>query len=104
MAEGDVQCSRCGRPFDKEERVALISGRVMGDDYTDCYFWCGTCGVYTVRLYRDAFCGEETARDSGPISREEGDRRLELIRSCAHPHNERYRCEAHQECFGGRLD
>jgi hypothetical protein len=76
----------------------------MGDDYTDCYYRRGTCGVYTVRLYRDAFAGEETARDSGPVSREEGDRRLELIRSCAHPDNARCRCEAHWAYFRGRLD
>jgi hypothetical protein len=104
MAEGDVRCRRCGKPFVKEEHVALIAGRVMGDECTDCYYWCGTCGVYTVRLYRDVFCGEETAHDSEPISREEGDRRLELIRSCAHPNDERCQCEAHREYFGGWLD
>ena len=37
MAEGAVRCSRCGRPFEKEERVAGISGRFMGDECTDCY-------------------------------------------------------------------
>jgi hypothetical protein len=104
MAEGDIRCSRCGRPFEKEERVALISGRVMGDGYTDCYYWCGTCGVYTARLYHDVFCGEETARDSTPISKEEGDRRIASIRRCADPHDERCRCKAHQEYFGGSLD
>lgn len=61
--------------------MALISGRVMGDECTDCYYWCGTCGAYTLRLYRDVFAGEETVRDSEPSSKAEGDRGLELIRS-----------------------
>mgnify|MGYP001611680854 CR=1 FL=1 len=104
MAESDVQCSRCGRPFEKADRVACISGRVMGDECTDCYYWCGTCGVYTIRMYRDVFCGEETSHDSKPISREEGDRRLELMRGCAHPNDERCQCAAHREYFGGWLD
>jgi len=104
MAESGVHCSRCGRPFENEERLACISGKVMGDEYTDCYYWCGTCEVYTIRLFRDAFCGTETARDSTPISREDGDRRLELIRGCPDPNDERCQCEAHRGYFGGWLD
>ena len=76
----------------------------MGDECTDSYYWCETCGVYTARLYRDVFAGPETANDSEPISKEEGDRRLELIRNCARPQNERCRCAAHLAYFGGWLD
>ena len=104
MAEGDVQCSRCGRRFEKEEFVASISGSIMGDECTDCYHWCGTCGVYTVRLHRDAFTGVETAHDSEPISKEEGDRRLNLIRSCGQRHEKRCRCDGHRADFGEWLD
>jgi hypothetical protein len=104
MAECDVRCSRCGRLFDMEERVACISGKVMGDEYTDCYYWCAACAVYTIRLYQDPFCGEDTWRDSAPLSKEEGDQKLELIRGCAEPNNERCKCAVHREYFWGGLD
>ena len=104
MAEDELQCSRCGMPFQIEERVALISGRIMGDECTDSYFWCRTCGVYTVRLYRDSFTGTESVHTSEPIPKEEGDRRLALIRSCAEPWDDRCRCEGHSAYFGGWLD
>lgn len=104
MGDDGIRCSGCGRPFDPAERVALISGKVMGDECTDCYYWCERCGVYTVRLYRDVFCGEETWTDSKPISKEEGDRRLALIRRCPEPWRERCQCDAHREYFGGWLD
>jgi hypothetical protein len=104
MADGNLRCVKCGRSFAAEERVALISGKVMGDECTDVYYWCEACGVYSIRLYRDAFLGEETSSDSKPIPREEGDRRLALIGRCPEPWNERCRCEAHREYFGGWLD
>jgi len=104
MAEGDVCCSRCRRPFAETDRVACISAKIMGDECTDCFYWCEACGVYTIRLYRDVFVGPETAHDSKPISKEEGDRRLALIRSCPEPWNERCRCEGHRAYFGDWLD
>ena len=104
MSDFDLRCSVCRRSFRTEERVALICGTIMGDECTDCYYWCEICQVYTIRLYRDAFLGEETHRDSDPISREEGERRLALIRSCPEPWNGRCRCDGHREYFGGWLD
>jgi hypothetical protein len=104
MTKRDVRCSRCGREFVPEEQVACISGKIMGDECTDCYYWCGACGVYTIRLIRDVFVGPETERSSEPIPKEEGDRRLGLIRSCPEPHNERCKCDGHREYFGGWLD
>ena len=104
MPEDGVRCSACKRAFDRADCVACISGRIMGDECTDCYYWCGTCGVYTVRLYRDVFVGPETAHNSEPMSRGEGDRRLALIRSCTQPQDDRCRCDAHREYFGGWLD
>ncbi len=56
--------------------MVCISGRIMGDECTHSYYWCGDCSVYTVRLCREVFAGPETAHDSEPIPREEGDRRL----------------------------
>jgi hypothetical protein len=104
MPGSDVRCSRCGREFELGERVAWISGKVMGDECTDCYYWCSACAVYTVRLSRDVFLGPETVRTSEAISKEEGDRRLRLIRSCPEPQNERCKCDGHREYFGGWLD
>ncbi len=76
----------------------------MGDTCTDCYYWCAACGVYTLRLYRDVFVGEESAHDAEPIPREEGDRRMALIRNCENPGDERCHCKAHLEYFGGWVD
>jgi hypothetical protein len=104
MSDNDVRCVGCGRPLAAEQRVALIAGKVMGDECTDVYYRCEACGVYTVRLYRDVFLGEETSRDSEPIPRVEGERRVALIGRCPEPWNERCRCEAHREYFGGWLD
>ena len=104
MADDSIRCVQCGRPFAIEECVALISGRVMGDECTDSYYWCPECEVYSVRLRRDAFLGEETVHDSEPIPREEGERRVALIGRCPQPWNERCRCPAHREYFGGWLD
>jgi hypothetical protein len=100
----DVHCARCGRPFTEEERAGGISGKIMGDECADIYYWCTTCAVYTLRLYRDSFDGEETAHDSDPIDKQEGDRRLALIRSCPEPGDARCRCDGHRAYFGDSLD
>jgi hypothetical protein len=84
--------------------MAFISGRIMGDECTDCYYWCEPCGVFTVRLHREAFAGPETTHDSEPIPREEGNRRLALIRLCPEPYSERCHCEGHRGYFGDWLD
>jgi hypothetical protein len=104
MPGSDAQCSRCGREFDRKEQVACISGRIMGDEYTDCFYWCGACEVYTIRMCRDAFAGPETAHNSDVISKEAGDRRLKLIQSCPAPYDGRCRCASHREYFGDCLD
>ena len=104
MTEVDVRCSHCGRPFENSNCVACISGRIMGDGCTDCYYWCEACAVYTVQLIREVFVGPEIAHHSEPISKEEGDRRLALIRSCPEPGDERCRCEYHRAYFKSWLD
>ena len=104
MPDLDLVCSQCRRLLTATDRVAGISGRIMGDECTDIYYWCAPCAVYTIRLYRDAFCGPETSRDSDPIPCDEGDRRLALIHRCPAPLDARCRCEAHREYFGAWLD
>ena len=99
-----MKCVECGKEFDQSGRVASITGRMMGDDCTDTYYWCEACGVYTLRLLREIFVGPETESAGNQISKEEGDRRLAIIRRCAEPWDERCRCEAHKEYFGGWLD
>ncbi len=104
MPEVEARCGGCRRPFGREDRIASISGRIMGDECTDIYYWCAKCCVYTLRLCREAFAGPETERESEPISKEEGDRRLALIRSCSEPADERCHCDGHRAYFGNWLD
>lgn len=99
-----MQCVRCRKEFEEKDRAASISGRIMGDDCTDSYYWCSVCGVYTLRMLREIFAGPDTESAGSLIEKEEGERRLEIIRRCAEPWNERCRCEAHREYFGRWLD
>ncbi|MDQ1354405.1 MAG: hypothetical protein QG657_4714 [Acidobacteriota bacterium] len=102
-----MKCSQCGREFDlkKEEgRMASISGSIMGDEYIETYYYCDQCGQYTVEVYHDRFLGEEDISIRGPLSKEEGDRQVELIKKCSEPWDKKCRCEAHKEYFGNWLD
>ena len=76
----------------------------MGDDCTDIFYWCGAGGVYTVRLIREVFAGPETEHESEPIPKDEGDRRITLIRRCPEPYDGRCRCDGHRAYFGDWLD
>ncbi len=99
-----MQCVRCNRPLRAEERVASISGSIMGDEHTDSYFLCPGCGVYTVEQVWDNFTGEETVTVSGPLSKEEGDGRVSLIRKCSEPWDKKCHCPAHRSYFNDTLD
>jgi hypothetical protein len=102
-----VQCVKCGREFawkGTDELVASISGSIMGDEYIESYFFCGACGVYTVEVYQDQFSGEESASVQGPISKEDGDAKVALIRQCTTPWDKKCRCSAHVAYFDGSLD
>jgi hypothetical protein len=99
-----MQCTHCQRPFANEDRIASISGSIMGDEYTDSYFLCPVCRVYTVASWRDNFTGEETVSISGPRSKQEGDETVELIRQCARPWDKKCRCKAHRAYFNDALD
>lgn len=102
-----IQCSKCEEDLDqegKEGRIASISGGIMGDEYTDSYYFCGRCQVYTVKVYHDRFLGEDDVSIQGPVEKSEGDAKVELIRQCSEPWNKKCRCKAHQSYFGGALD
>jgi hypothetical protein len=76
----------------------------MGDEQTESYYLCPSCGVYTVEVCDDRFCGEETISFRGPLAREEGERQVALIRQCPEPWDKKCRCPAHREYFAGWLD
>lgn len=102
-----IQCSKCKREFDKQagdRSIASISGSIMGDEYIESFYFCSQCGVYTVKIYHDRFLGEDEVFIKGPVTKEEGDAKVELIRQCSEPWNKKCRCEAHQSYFQGALD
>jgi hypothetical protein len=76
----------------------------MGDEWAETYFFCKECCVYTVEIYRDAFLGGENASAKGPLSKEEGDIKVRLIKECAEPWDKNCRCQAHRIYFGDSLD
>ncbi len=103
-ASETMRCSQCGRPLKSEDRAASISGSIMGDEHTDAYFLCSVCDVYTVFRWWDNFTGVETASSSGPVSRQEGDGQVDIIRRCDRSWDKKCRCEWHRSYFGGSLD
>jgi len=84
--------------------MASISGSIMGDEYTDSYYFCSKCQVYTLQEHHDRFLGDDDTRVRGPISRDEGDHLVKLIRQCPRPWDKKCRCPAHLEYFRGQLD
>lgn len=102
-----VQCAQCGSELAEPaaaNRVASISGSIMGDEYIDSYYLCAKCGVYTVEVYHDRFLGEENVSVQGPLPKAEGDAKVALIRQCSEPWNKKCRCPAHLSYFGRSLD
>lgn len=99
-----MDCLKCKRTFEKEDLLASMSGSIMGDEYTDVYFLCPVCRVFTVAHWRDNFTGTETMEVSGPVEENAGMKRVRLIRQCPEPWDKKCRCEAHIEYFGNSLD
>jgi hypothetical protein len=81
-----------------------MSGSIMGDEYTDSYYLCPICRVYTVAMWRDNFTGIESMNLSGPITEQEGNKRIELIMKCSRPWDKKCRCDAHRKYFNDTLD
>jgi hypothetical protein len=96
-----IRCSQCGKDT---ERVASMSGSIMGDEYTETYWFCGSCQVYTKELCREPLDAPETVHVSGPISKKVGDAQVKLMGGCENPWDKRCRCESHLAYFGGGLD
>jgi hypothetical protein len=67
-----MQCKQCDRPFDNDERIASISGSIMGDEVTNAYFLCPVCGMYTVVQWWHDFTGVETMSLTGPCQSRKG--------------------------------
>lgn len=101
-----VACIKCKKEFSRtgNEFAASISGSIMGDEYIETYYFCENCRVYTREIYHDRFLGEEEIFLQGPISREQGDADVALIKKCSQPWNKKCRCKAHMEYFRGNLD
>ncbi len=102
-----IQCTKCGRALSKPEGngpVASISGGIMGDECIETYYFCEACACYSVEVYWDMFLGDESASMRGPLSREDGEAKVALIRGCSEPWNKKCRCKAHVAYFGDSLD
>ena len=99
-----MDCIQCGGTFTQEDRIAAISGSIMGDEHTDVYYWCPLCRVYTVAKWWDNFTGIESMALSGPLSEAQGKDRIQIINRCARPWDKKCRCEAHREYFNDTLD
>jgi hypothetical protein len=99
-----MRCKKCGRPFADQDRIASISGSIMGDEHTDSYFLCPACDVYTVICWWDNFTGIETSSSSGPLEKKKGDAQVELIEKCSRPWDKHCPCESHTVYFSGSLD
>jgi hypothetical protein len=99
-----IPCIVCGRTFSDEDFAASISGSIMGDEHTDTYYLCPVCQVYTVINYWDDFTGTESSELSGPVTLDQGNKLVALIRQCAEPWDKKCRCEAHRAYFNNTLD
>jgi len=98
-----MNCVKCNREFSKDDNLAAISGSIMGDEYTDVYYFCPVCRVFTVANWRDNFTGK-TMDLTGPLEEKTGLERVELVRKCSQPWDKKCRCSAHREYFNGVLD
>ena len=99
-----MKCVQCGLEYSEQgelEQVASIAGGIMGDEYIETYYFCKVCQVYTVEVYHDRFCGEDTVSFRGPLTEAEGNAKVEIIRRCPDPQSKRCRCGAHQQYFEG---
>lgn len=102
-----IDCSQCGTALsggDEGGPVAAISAGIMGDEYTESWYFCPTCQVYTVAVYHDRFSGEDDVGIRGPVDKPKGDAKVAIILRCPEPGSKRCRCPAHREYFGGWLD
>lgn len=101
-----IKCNQCGKALgegDQDGPVASISGEIMGDEYTETWYFCPRCQVYMVENYHDRFLGEESCSVQGPIDKARGDAKVAIIQRCPQPWDKHCRCDAHREYFGDWL-
>jgi hypothetical protein len=99
-----MKCSKCGREFDQYgkdgERVPTIYGDAQGYECSDSYYFCRRCEVYTVKTVHESFpSGDLDTTTRGPVSKEQGDAKVALIRRCPTPTDKWCHCEAHRAIF-----
>jgi hypothetical protein len=76
----------------------------MGDEYIESWYFCVSCDVYTKEIYHDRFAGEPSVLTNGPVSKEDGDAQVALIRNCSRTWDKHCRCQSHRTYFGSCLD
>ena len=97
-----MKCLHCQRPFPRRVKAeAGIAILVQGDEYYYSYWLCDACDHYTVKSYHDRFAGDDEVSFLPPVSREVGDRAVELIAACPDPNDKFCDCESHQALFYG---
>lgn len=94
-----VECKMCGAEL--PEKIICISAELSGDEYTECWYFCEKCAVYTVKSYTETFDGGESSKVYGPIAQEEGDAKVALAKRCATPWEKKCDCDAHKKYFEG---
>ncbi len=99
-----VSCTNCGNEMHGDASVASMSGSILGDECTESFFLCERCDCYTVTIFWSCFSGTETSSVKGPLTKQDGERQVDLIRKCAEPWNKKCRCDAHCSYFDGMLD
>jgi len=98
-----IHCVQCGKSLSTEP-LASICGEIMGDEYTDSFYFCPDCGVYTIEVFYDRFLGETESSTRGPLSKSDGDAKVDRIGQCPEPWNKKCRCPAHRSYFDDALD
>ena len=101
-----ILCTGCQRELMEQSIAASISADIMGDEYTESYYLCPSCILYTLVVSRDRFDGDGQLSENvcGPLTKEKGDEKVALIRSCDTSYDKKCRCDAHRTYFKGCLD
>jgi hypothetical protein len=97
-----MQCSTCKRELGSvRDAAGGIAVSVMGDEYIYTYWHCADCTLYAVESYHDRFMGEDEVTVLAPVSKEVGDRAIELIRACPDPQDKNCDCPSHRAMYCG---
>lgn len=94
-----MKCQECGADLGgMDKKAASICLRVMGDEETRTYFLCTSCNMYSIWVYiEEFFTDKETFFCAGPVSREEGDKAVQMIQTCPAPGMKSCKCPAHRD-------